>query len=56
MLNARPRDGDLQFVASLAEAGAMADELEDFHGKVSVAGRYSPEARVWGRMTISFSA
>lgn len=45
-LDARLHTGDLRFAADLAEAGAMANELKDFRRKVSVAGRYSYEARV----------
>jgi hypothetical protein len=45
-LDARLHTGELRFAAELQEAGTMADELKDFRRKVSVAGRYSYEARV----------
>ena len=46
ILDARLHVGELRFAASLTEAGAMQNELEDFRRKVSAAGRYSYEARV----------
>ena len=46
ILDARLHVGELRFAASLTEAGAMQNELEDFRRKVSTAGRYSYEARV----------
>lgn len=46
MLDARLHTGALRFAAELEEAGAMREELRDFRRKVSVAGRYSFEARV----------
>lgn len=46
MLDARLHTGDLRFAAELQEAAAMREELRDFRRKVSVAGRYSYEARV----------
>jgi hypothetical protein len=45
-LDARLHTGELKFAAELGEAGAMQDELKDLRRKVSVAGRYSYEARV----------
>lgn len=45
-LDARLHTGELRFAADLQEAGAMAEELKDFRRKVSVAGRYSYDARV----------
>jgi hypothetical protein len=44
-LDARLHTKELRFAAELTEAGAMAEELKDFHRKVSAAGRYSYEAR-----------
>ena len=46
ILDARLHVGELRFAASLTEASAMQNELEDFRRKVSTAGRYSYEARV----------
>jgi hypothetical protein len=45
-LDARLHTGELRFAAELLEAGAMQEELKDFRRKVSVAGRYTFEARV----------
>jgi hypothetical protein len=45
-LDARLHTGELRIAAELTEAGALAEELKDFRRKVSVAGRYSFEARV----------
>ena len=45
-LDARLHTGELKFAADLREAETMRDELKDFRRKVSVAGRYSYEARV----------
>jgi hypothetical protein len=45
-LDARLHTGELRFAAELLEADAMREELTDFRRKVSVAGRYSYEARV----------
>jgi hypothetical protein len=45
-LDARLHTGELRFAASLHEASALAEELKDFRRHVSVAGRYSYEARV----------
>jgi len=45
-LDARLHTGELRFAADLQEAGTMAEELKDFRRKVSVAGRYSYDARV----------
>lgn len=45
-LDARLHTGELRFAAELLEAEAMREELKDFRRKVSVAGRYSYEARV----------
>lgn len=45
-LDARLHTGDLKFAAALQEAEAMREELKDFRRKVSVAGRYTFEARV----------
>jgi hypothetical protein len=45
-LDARLHTGELRFASELTEAGAMAEELKDFRRKVSVAGRYTFEARV----------
>jgi hypothetical protein len=45
-LDARLHTGELGFAAELTEAGTMAEELKDFRRKVSVAGRYTFEARV----------
>jgi hypothetical protein len=45
-LDARLHTGELRFAKELTEAGAMAEELKDFRRKVSVAGRYTFEARV----------
>ena len=45
-LDARLHTGELRFAKDLHEAGTMADELKDFRRKVSVAGRYTFEARV----------
>jgi hypothetical protein len=44
-LDARLHTGELRFAADLNEAGAMAEELKDFRRKVSVAGRFSYDAR-----------
>jgi len=38
--------GELGFAKELHEAGAMEGELQDFKRKVSVAGRYTYEARI----------
>ena len=45
-LDARLHTGELKFASDLREAETMRDELKDFRRKVSVAGRYSYEARV----------
>jgi hypothetical protein len=45
-LDARLHTGELRFAKELLEAGTMQDELKDFRRKVSVAGRYTFEARV----------
>jgi hypothetical protein len=45
-LDARLHTGELRFAKELTEAGAMQEELKDFRRKVSVAGRYTFEARV----------
>jgi hypothetical protein len=45
-LDARLHTGELRFAKELLEAGAMQEELKDFRRKVSVAGRYTFEARV----------
>ena len=45
-LDARLHTGELKFAAELGEASAMQNELKDFRRKVSVAGRYTFEARV----------
>jgi hypothetical protein len=45
-LDARLHTGELRFAAELLEAGTMQEELKDFRRKVSVAGRYTFEARV----------
>jgi hypothetical protein len=45
-LDARLHTGELKFAADLLEALALRDELLDFRRKVSVAGRFSFEARV----------
>jgi hypothetical protein len=45
-LDARLHTGELRFASELTEAGAMQEELKDFRRKVSVAGRYTFEARV----------
>jgi hypothetical protein len=45
-LDAKLHCGELGFAPGLQEAGAMEGELADFQRKVSVAGRYSYEARV----------
>ncbi len=45
-LDARLHSGELRFSKGLAEAGTMAEELQDFQRKVSAAGRYQYEARV----------
>jgi hypothetical protein len=45
-LDARLHKGELRFAAELLEAETMKEELKDFRRKVSIAGRYSFEARV----------
>jgi hypothetical protein len=45
-LDARLHTGELRFAKELLEAGTMAEELKDFRRKISVAGRYTFEARV----------
>jgi hypothetical protein len=45
-LDARLHTGELRFAKELLEAGTMQDELKDFRRKVSIAGRYTFEARV----------
>ncbi len=45
-LDARLHTGELRFAAELQDADAMAEELKDFRRKVSVAGRYSYDARM----------
>jgi len=45
-LDARLHTGELRFAKDLLEAGTMQEELKDFRRKVSVAGRYTFEARV----------
>jgi len=45
-LDARLHTGELRFAKELLEAGTMQEELKDFRRKVSVAGRYTFEARV----------
>lgn len=45
-LDARLHMAELRIASDLSEAGALAEELKDFRRKVSVAGRYSYEARV----------
>jgi hypothetical protein len=45
-LDARLHTGELRFAKELHEAGTMQEELKDFRRKVSVAGRYTFEARV----------
>jgi hypothetical protein len=45
-LDARLHTGELRFAKELTEAGTMQEELKDFRRKVSVAGRYTFEARV----------
>lgn len=45
-LDARLNTGEFRVASELTESGALAEELKDFRRKVSVAGRYSYEARV----------
>jgi hypothetical protein len=45
-LDARLHTGELRFAKEMIEAGTMQEELKDFRRKVSVAGRYTFEARV----------
>jgi len=44
-LDARLHTGELRFAADLREAGAMAEELQNFTRHVSAAGRFSYAAR-----------
>ncbi len=48
--------GVLRFAAALSEAGAMKDELQDFRGKLSDAGRATYAARTGGMMTSCWPA